>query len=84
MKTVAACLLLLSLATALELHFYHEDRPEFEIIVSGIEPWFRSGELRIRDAGAWWSSAGSANVLEVLDHHEEVGTDPIGYFHKYK
>lgn len=58
--------------------------PDFQVFLDG-KVWFRSGELGIRDGGNWWSAQSKNEyALYLSDHDEEVGSDPIGPFQKYK
>lgn len=61
---------------------FDSSSPDFKVHV-GDREWLRSGILRIRHGGQWWSSESKDKYSLLLsDESEEDGTDSIGAFFK--
>ena len=56
---------------------------DFKIYL-GPEQWFRSGELKLRHNGQWWSTASKNDYSLTLTKYveEERGADDIGHYFK--
>lgn len=66
----------------IEVVFEVDQDPSFKIYIAGKE-WFRSGALRIRHSGQWWSSGDADKYsLKAGEYSQEEGSDAIGRFNK--
>lgn len=77
---------LLHLATADQTFSvqFDSESPDFKVYV-GEKEWLRSGILRIRNGGEWWSAESEDKYsLKLCNESEEDGTDSIGVFFKRK
>ena len=82
--TLLLLLSLLSLAAADEpsvaVKFNDTKSSDFRVYIDGSE-WFRSGILKVRDGGEWWSTESTdKNVLVPTLSVSEYGVDSIGAF----
>lgn len=63
---------------------FDSEYPDFKVYV-GAKEFLRSGILRIRHGGQWWSSESVDKYsLKLSDNSDEDGADSIGVFLKQK